>query len=208
MVWGTYFEKTASREQRLFYRHAMSVIENAAGVSAQARVAIELGCGAGVESADLVRRGWHVLAVDGDPAALDFTRTRVLGAERAASIEFLESSFEDLDKATDRLPRAALVCSFMSLPFCAAERFESAWTAMSDAVAPRGFLVLSLFGPDDDWAKSGKVWPVTLDSVRHRLLEDGYDVLHLTEARREGPSADGALKQWHVIEVIGRKTSH
>src|SRR5438046_10615075 len=39
-------------------------------------LAVDLGCGGGTDTVELLRRGWRVLAIDAEPHAIEFLRQR------------------------------------------------------------------------------------------------------------------------------------
>ena len=45
--------------------------------------AVDLGCGGGRDALELLRRGWRVLAVDAEPAAIDLILGRATQAPRS-----------------------------------------------------------------------------------------------------------------------------
>jgi len=61
--WAEYYRKVGRREPRALFRELMQLVEaNALGV--QRGQAIDLGCGDGTETLDLLAAGWRVLAID------------------------------------------------------------------------------------------------------------------------------------------------
>src|SRR5204862_391013 len=74
--------------------------------------AIDLGCGDGTETAELLRRGWRVLAIDAEPDGVRRLRQRVPVTD-AARLDARVVRFEDLGP----LPGADLVHAAWSLPF-------------------------------------------------------------------------------------------
>src|ERR1041385_6848145 len=65
--------------------------------------AVDLGCGSGIDSLELLQQGWHVLAGDREPEAIQRLRAH-LRPEQLARLETQIASFEDLV-----LPQADLV---------------------------------------------------------------------------------------------------
>jgi SAM-dependent methyltransferase len=43
---------------------------------ARSPLAVDLGCGGGTDTVELLRRGWRVLAIDAEPHAIEFLRKR------------------------------------------------------------------------------------------------------------------------------------
>jgi hypothetical protein len=85
--------------------------------------------------------------------------------------------------------------------------FDRVWTAVREALLPGGYLAVTLFGPNDAWARDPSIAPGRLTfhsrSDVERLL-DGLDVVDLDEKDREDRTPRGT-KHWHVFEAIARR---
>jgi hypothetical protein len=78
--WAAYNARQQARAVRLLCREVLA----AAGVGA-GRVAIDFGCGGGVETRAMLTSGWRVLALDGEPGTPD----RVLSTTQGSAQERL-----------------------------------------------------------------------------------------------------------------------
>ena len=92
--------------------------------------AVDLGCGDGRETLELLRRGWRVLAIDGEPEAIERLRRRTAGTI-GVGLETAVARFED---AT--WPEADLVNAGFSLPFCPPEHFDAVWVRVRASIRP------------------------------------------------------------------------
>ena len=156
------------------------------------RTAVDLGAGTGRDTAELVRRGWRVVAVDADPEAA--TRLRGLGD----GVEVLETRFEDAD-----WPECELVNASFSLPFCAPEAFERCWRRVRARLGPGGRFCGHLFGVNDDWAGQADMNFHSRDEVE-RLLA-GLEIESLDEIDEDGSTALGETKHWHRFHIVARR---
>jgi len=154
--------------------------------------AVDLGAGAGRDTAELVRRGWRVVAVDASPEAA--ARLRALGDP----VEVLEARFEDAD-----WPTCELVNASFSLPFCTAEQFERCWRRLRERLASGGRFCGHLFGVDDDWAGQEDMNFHSRDEVE-RLLA-GFEIERLEEIDEDGSTALGQAKHWHRFHIVARR---
>jgi tellurite methyltransferase len=193
--WLGYYRWSAGRPPRELLLRALDHVawekRNRAG-----RTAVDLGCGAGNDTLELLRQGWRVLAVDQQPAALKFAARRV-PTRWANRLTLLAAPMEGLS-----LPRADLVYASFSLPFCAPDQFGALWKMIRSVLAPGGHFAGQLFGDRDEWF--GKR-PLTFHSLREvRALAKGYRVELLREIEEEGRSFEGP-KHWHYFEVILEK---
>ncbi|MGP8072401.1 MAG: class I SAM-dependent methyltransferase [Thermoplasmata archaeon] len=190
--WLGYYRWTAHRPPRELLLRTLDHIEWE-GRARRTRTAVDLGCGAGTESLELLRRGWRVIAIDQQPAALKFLSRRVPSRQRS-SLFLRTSSMEGLS-----LPPADLVYASFSLPFCDPAEFPTLWATIRQAVVPGGHLAGVLFGDRDEWA--GKR-PMSFHTMRQvRALLRGYRVELLRESEEEGRSFEGP-KHWHFFDFI------
>lgn len=153
--------------------------------------AVDLGCGAGIDTAAMLERGWSVFATDAEREAIDRLRRRVgappgLRAERASMEEVA-------------LPPADLVWASFSLFFCDPARFPDVWRKIGRALPPGGRFTGQLLGDRDTWAADpGFTWFSRPDA---EALFDGWTIEHFDEEDDDG-EAFSVPKHWHVFHVI------
>jgi SAM-dependent methyltransferase len=157
--------------------------------------AVDLGCGTGRDCVELLRRGWRVLAIDREAEAIE--RLLARGDVDGARLETKLARFED---AT--WPACDLVSSSFALPFCTAGAFDGVWTRIVDSLRPGGRFAGQLFGAHDDWAGTG-VATHTREQVGELLQP--FEIERLDEIDRDGQTATGRHKHWHVFHVVARK---
>jgi membrane dipeptidase len=158
-------------------------------------LAVDLGAGTGRDTAELLRRGWRVVAIDGEQEAIDRLRERV--DADGSRLETRVARFEDAE-----LPACDLVNSSFALPFCEPEHFDEVWRRIVAALPPGGRFAGQLFGERDDWAGTG-VTTLTRERVRELLAP--FEVERLDEIDADGKTAVGAEKHWHLFHVVARK---
>lgn len=194
-TWRRYLEATRARGPRPDVLRALEYV-------ADPGPALELGCGAGADTLELLRRGFDVLAVDALAEAVEATRRRADEAGFGAGLETRRAPFETLE-----LPRATyvLVAASFSLPFCEAARFDELWRRIEGSLAPGGVFVGQLFGDRDEWARDdaspGNVF-LPREEVERRAA--GFDVLRLDEVEERRETALGEEKDWHLFHFILR----
>lgn len=184
---------TQRHEPRVMCRRVLDLAGPGAG-----RRALDLGCGAGVETTAMLAAGWQVTAVDPAP--------------RTAAVAVPEALRPGLDLRPTRLqdalplPAADLVHASYSVPFVPPADFDRVWAGIRAAVRPRGWLAVTVFGERDDWARDPAL--ATTITFRDRAALDamfaGLDVVELDEQDQPGESFCGP-KHWHVFEVIARR---
>jgi hypothetical protein len=160
------------------------------------RLAVDLGAGAGRETAALLAAGWDVLALDGAPGAHLRIEASAPPGHRAR-LTVAEQSFGSLD----RLPQAGLVYAGYALPFQRPDTFARTWSLIRAALEPGALLAVNLFGPRDTWASDPAITTHTMAEAR--ALLDGLEIVALREEEREGHAVSGP-KHWHVLDLVAR----
>ncbi|MGN6612659.1 MAG: class I SAM-dependent methyltransferase [Angustibacter sp.] len=160
-------------------------------------VAVDIGCGAGIESRWLLEHGWTVHAIDADERSLAELRDAVRDGE-SRRLHTVAADLNDLPP----LPTADLAYSGYALPFTDPARFDRTWRTLRDALAPGAVLAVNLFGEHDSWAAAGV--GTFLTEADCRALLDGLEVLHFAVEDEDGAAYSGP-KHWHVFDVIARR---
>ena len=192
-IWQTYYDRSAGRARSPLLGQAL----RACAEQGVGRTALDLGCGAGNECRILLDAGWHVHALDREPAAIE--RVRTLAQTTEAGVLTAEvRAFEDVT----HLPAAALVHAGLSLPFCAPEAFKRFWQIVAAAVEPGGLFAGHFFGPQDAWA--GAPTMTLVSTAELHTLFAGWDMVSFQETEGMSPSMQGP-KYWHRFDVIARK---
>lgn len=161
--------------------------------------AVDLGCGEGSDTAELLRRGWTVHAVDASPEGIERTRAQaeVAGAAERLTTECV--AFQELGP----LPPAELYYAALSLPFAGSEAFPAVWAKVRSAVEGNGaWLACHLFGVEDDWNVKQNQPMAFHDRQAVDALLDGLEVRLLEELRWDGPTIQGEPKHWHGFEIV------
>ena len=192
--WTDFYQNVSGRQPRPLLLDVLKRFEQEP--SDQPRRAIDLGCGDGIETAFLLANGWHVLAVDSEPAAFEHLHAKI----PAASKERLQTQvarFEEVE-----LPHADLIYAGFSLPFCHPQRFDALWSRIVSSITPGGRFAGQLFGVNDTWADNPGMTFFTAEQAR--ALFTALEVEHFHEEDKDGRSTIGP-KHWHLFDVIARK---
>ncbi len=164
----------------------------------EGRFAIDLGCGAGRDTLEMLRRGWRVLAIDKQPEAIQQV-VSVVPDEMRNRLEGQVAAFEDITS----LPQADLVNAAFALPFCHPDHFDTLWAAIVAALPPGGRFVGQLFGDRDEYVGRPNMTFHTAEGVQELLKP--FDVEHLKEREEDGQTRLGEPKHWHVFSIVARK---
>lgn len=159
--------------------------------------AVELGCGAGRDTVYLIRNGWNVLAIDREDV-----ETRIVSkllVEELEQFEFFKQRFEDIE-----LENSNLVVANFSLPFCNKNDFKKLWAKINHSILKDGYFVGNFLGDKDEWkiAKE-KMTFLTKDQVME--LFRNFEIVEFKEVEKDGLTALGKMKHWHIFNVIAKK---
>ncbi len=194
--WPGYFRAVEGKGPRETLLKALELFDKENGPES-ARFAVDLGCGSGRDTFELLRRGWRVLAIDGEPLALELL-TRATPPEHAGRLETRLSGLEGLT-----VPPALLINASYSLPFCDPAAFPLLWERLARAIPPGGRFAGQFFGDRDEWVNL----PDRSHHTRSDVVEllEGFVLDHFQEVERREAGATGQVKDWHLFHVVARK---
>lgn len=185
--WRRYFEITDKRPVDQIFNRLEPFLPDAG-------TAIDLGCGAGRGTIWLLERGLRVIAVDVAAEALDHLRRKL---PDGADVELVHLKFQEFEPA----PCDVAVASY-TLFFLAPDEFADFWPKLVEAIRPGGLFAGEFLGENDSWTDRG------LTMASRATVDDWmkpFEVLYLEEEEKDGETALGEQKHWHVFHVIGRK---
>ena len=190
--WESYYRRRAGRPPRESLVKALALFERPG-------LAVDLGCGSGIDSLELLRQGWRVVAIDGEREALAWLERAVPPAWQSR-LEMQQVMFEAVE-----LPRCDLVNASASLPFCGPAHFDLFWGKIVMALGGNGRFAGHFFGDRDDWSNNPEMTFHTAGQVQ-ALLAD-FEIEGLAEKEYEEERPGGEWKHWHSFEVVARKGS-
>lgn len=161
--------------------------------------ALDLGCGTGRDTVELLRRGWSVLAIDAEADAIAELKARPEAVSAGDRLETQVVRFE-----TIALPACDLVNSSFALPLCGAEAFPFLWQRIRAALNPGGRIACQLFGPRDGFARRPEPPAIHGRAAVDALLA-GMAVEMLDEEETDAVTPRGQTKHWHIFHVVARK---
>lgn len=197
--WDDYNADQQGREPRPSLARALAALGDPSAHAGPLgpRVAVDLGCGEGIEVTALLEQGWTVHAVDGEQAALRRLADRT-APELAARLTTHHLPFTGIDA----LPAADLIHSSYALPYCPPAHFATLWAAVRHALRPGAVLACQLFGPHDD--SFGDPEMTFHDEAAVRELLSGLEIVDWKEEDADGAAYTGP-KHWHVFHVVARR---
>ncbi|MCX6784531.1 MAG: methyltransferase domain-containing protein [Candidatus Komeilibacteria bacterium] len=169
-----FYEKTKSRPPREFVVDVLSKLPPHSLI-------LDLGCGSGVESKVAVEMGHLVLAIDANPQAVALT------AQTGAFV-----SQQKIESFKTHLLFDAII-AINTLQFVE----PTSVSKIVKFLRPGGYLVMSVFGPQDDWVKEGKANLVASKIFGNLVIE------YFNERQYAGPAiGTGIVKHWHVCDYV------
>jgi len=199
--WPGYFQAVAGKGPRETLIAALSEFARRSPhpTPSESPLAIDLGCGEGRDTVELLRHGFTVLAIDSHPQAAQLLAARAdIPADMRPRLRFTQAAFESL-----QLPPAALINASFALPFCPPRHFAALWQQITTSLPRGGLFCGQLFGDKDSWATLPDRSHQTRAQV-NTLLEP-FNVLDLKEEDKPGQEFDGKIKHWHIYHIVASK---
>lgn len=197
--WNPFYEKVRGLGTSETLNLALAHIDRTKRPRKKIWRAVDLGCGEGRDTLDLLNRGWRVLAIDNTHSACTALTAKASELRIDSHLTVRECSFDNAAYG-----RADLINACLALPYCPPDRFARVWSKILKALQPGGYLSCNLFGDRHDWANLPYVSSFTRDHV-DALLKD-LTVVELKERERTGTGADGSKVVAHDYLILARKS--
>ena len=159
-------------------------------------IAIDLGCGSGADTIELLRRGWEVHAIDSQPGSLELL-TKTISPELGQKLHFHAQRFEDFI-----FPECSLIWSSYSLPFCLSANWPTLWQRAIQSLTVGGRIAGDLFGPKHAFAIEPDILILTEEEVRKAMATLVVEAFDIEDGHR--PSG-GEITRWHAFGFAARK---
>lgn len=160
--------------------------------------ALDLGCGNGIDTYELLKNGWTVTAIDYNKSVINRLKksleTQFPGRLEAQAIAFESAEFKSAD----------LINASLSLPFCDPERFPGVWENIIKCLPVNGCFCGHFLGTTDSWARRKGMTFHSRNQVE--LLFKDFNIVHFEEVQKFGLSLTGIPKYWHIFHVVAIKT--
>lgn len=190
-VWDQNYKISSGRPPREFLNRTLSRFQIAG-------LAIDLGCGAGVESIFLLQHGWQVFAIDQQESAVQKLRASSVTLNSVNHLETLVAPFETIN-----LPSANLIWAGLSLPFCPPHEFETLWRKICSALLPGGRFAGDFFGPRHAWSSQRDMTFHTKEQILAPCTE--FQLEYIVEEEGEQMKATNMIQHLHMFTVSALK---
>ena len=191
-----YYNSTQHREIRPELRYAIKIVS-------QPKIAIDCGCGAGVDIEFLLSSGFKVYGFDIEDESITRCKAR-----------FKDNKHVILSKAgfsTYKYPRSSLIVADASLFFCPQKDFNNTWCKIYESLYPDGVFCGSFLGPEDTMAgpcfDTSSFWPgiSVFQENEVRALFSKFNIHRFTEHKSTGETPQGQHHEWHIFSVVATK---
>lgn len=139
--WTPYFQEKLYKDPRPLLVQALQIFDED---PAKEKNALDLGAGAGNDTAFLLKNGWTVWANDREVEAIRIIPTRKDIEPYKEKLTLIQSGFADLP--WDSFPQFNLIYAGYSLPFLDKDSFYHVWNNIVNALVPNGLLAVHFFG--------------------------------------------------------------
>lgn len=220
--WPGYYQAVAGKGPRDTLMKALELFEKEDAASGSAittpvwRNAMDLGCGEGRDTRELLRRDgatrWRVVASDESGEGLELLRGTLqsAGNDRVAlercSMEELPGKLERgvaIGEGGQLVQQFDLINVSYTIPFCAPGSFPKLWAWIVGHIKVGGRFAGQFFGERDAWARLPDRTHHTRSQVERLLGDFNIDWLQEVENRETG--ATGETKDWHIFHVVAKK---
>jgi SAM-dependent methyltransferase len=191
--WRGYYDVAGLRPPRPTLLRALEGLAQEGITSGRA---VDLGCGVGRDTLELLRWGWQVTAVDSEPEAL----ARLAAEAQARGLPAPELVVATFEAAS--IPTCNLVNSSFALFFCDPAAFPKLWQRIRRALVPGGRFAGQLLGPADSWAQRSGV--TIHDRAELSAVLAGYAVEWLEREQADTVTPRGEAKRWDIWHLVLR----
>lgn len=161
-------------------------------------VAIDLGFGTETVPVYFLKRGWQVIAIDIDPAAVEKLQANVPTELRHALI------VRCANFCTLQLPPCKLINAGYALQYVLPAGFREFWENMTESLVPGGVFAGHFFGKNDLFARHPQRFK-TFSARELKELLRGWNTFVWEEYQGRGQR--DLNRQWHFYTVCAQKSS-
>lgn len=186
--WLGYYDKTRNKPPRPLLIKALEYV-------LKRETAFDIGAGALNDTRYLLEQGFEVDSLDKSPL-IEQEAINIKSDKLHVSI----SSLEDFDFAINKYNIAS---AMYVLPFVDPEHFDPVLNKIKNSLNTDGVFCGQLFGINDSWSNDPKMTFLTKKQIEDLFAD--MELILLNEEEKDGPTARGDIKHWHVFHVITRR---
>lgn len=192
--WSAYYEKQDTTPRPTL----VSALRKFEQEGIEPGLAVDLGCGAGRDTAHLLKEGWRVHAMDSDPYAESYLIKKIeaTAQERLTYLQSTYSSFQPPENVR-------LVNASYALPFANPDTFPALMEKILGCIEKGGRFSGQFFGKEDSWSQEASMVFHTREEVE--AFFEGLQIEFYEEEQVDRPSVSSGVKHWHIHHIVARK---
>jgi tellurite methyltransferase len=158
--------------------------------------ALDLGAGGLRDTRFLLGQDFEVVAIDNSPLMI-----AVAEKIRDQRLCAIQTSFDQYAFPKEEFD---LVNAQWALPFNPRATFDSMFEKLKLSLKKDGVFTGQFFGKHDEWNTPESKMTFHEKGEIGDLLKN-FEILKLQEEEKDGPTAVGTIKHWHVFHVIAKR---
>lgn len=176
--WLPYYQEKLYKDPRPLLVQALQIFNEHPSAG---KKALDLGAGAGNDTALLLKNGWQVWANDKEAEAIQVISTRTDIEPYRKNLTLIHASFTDLP--WDSFPLFDLIYAGYALPFVDRGSFNDVWDNIVNALQPNGLIAVHFFGTHHEgfnrWERRNMIFFTKEDIID---LLKGFEIIVLEES--------------------------
>jgi tellurite methyltransferase len=187
--WEEYYEITKNNPPS-------PLLVKALGYVSHKNKAIDIGGGALKDSRYLLEQGFEVTVIDKEIALKDHAASL-----HNTKLQYHVTSYDDFAFPENEYDIAS---AMFALPFNPPLTFDAMFDRVKKSLKPGGIFCGQFFGVHDEWNSAARAMTFHTKEEIQELLKD-FEILSLREEEKDGTTANGTAKHWHIFHVIAKK---
>ncbi len=157
--------------------------------------AIDIGGGALKDTRYLLSLGFDVTVIDANELMAEEAKKIV-----SKKLHYFVTPFDKFDFPENNFDIASATSA---LPFNSSDTFDKVIKNIKESLVKNGIFCGQLFGVRDEWSSRSKMTFHTREQAE-KLFSD-MEIIDFREEEKDGKTANGTLKHWHIFHFIARK---
>ncbi len=186
--WSEYYNKTRNKPPRPLLVEALKHVSRKGA-------AIDIGAGALNDTRFLLSQGFEVDSLD-KSSLIEQEASDI----KSDMLHIFTCGFEDFNFISGKYDIAS---AMYALPFIDPKYFDPVFLKIKSSLNSDGVFCGQFFGLNDSWSSDTKMTFHSKEQIENILTD--MDIISLTEEEKDGPTAKGDIKHWHVFHVIAKK---
>lgn len=159
--------------------------------------AVDLGCGAGRDTIELLKNNWKVLSIDKEDT--ESIIREQLNQKESENFKFEKCFFGEMN-----LPKVNLIVANFSLPFSKKEFFNDIWKNITNSLSNERLFCWKFLWKKRYMAET-KENIIFLTEQEVKALFSNFELIQFSEIEKDATIASGEKKHWLVYDIIAQK---